>query len=211
MKRKFTNYGGDRPCYTMPPVKVTGGFTLDPQQTNLAAGAVVPFGTLVHADEATRLAKLIKSARVVAIGTDAKQVTLEGNEFAKPLFLKGDYVAKDLSAKLANTPKITALTSDDAGVHITLDKAITGLAVGDALFEVVADGENVKLVAQPNTLSIGEGLDAEIKDELADTVIDVTRDSGNGEIYARRVPPVPASLLDGAMLKGTKVIYTNSL
>lgn len=211
MKRKFTNYGGDRPCYTMPPVKVTGGFTLDPQQTNLAAGAVVPFGTLVHVDEATRLAKLIKSARVVAIGTDAKQVTLEGNEFAKPLFLKGDYVAKDLSAKLASTPKITALTTDDAGVHVTLDKAITGLAVGDALFEVVANGEDVKLVAQPNTLSIGEGLDAEIKDELADTVIDVTRDSGNGEIYARRVPPVPASLLDGAMLKGTKVIYTNSL
>lgn len=211
MKRKFTNYGGDRPCYTMPPVKVTGGFTLDPEQTNLAAGAVVPFGTMVHADEATRLAKLIKSARVVAIGTDAKQVTLEGNEFAKPLFIKGDYVAKDLSAKLANTPKITALTTDDAGVHITLDKAITGLAVGDALFEVVANGEDVKLVAQPNTLSIGEGLDAEIKDELADTVIDVTRDSGNGEIYARRVPPVPASLLDGAMLKGTKVIYTNSL
>lgn len=211
MKRKFTNYGGDRPCYTMPPVKVTGGFTLDPQQTNLAAGAVVPFGTLVHVDEATRLAKLIKSARVVAIGTDAKEVTLEGNEFAKPLFLKGDYVAKDLSAKLANTPKITALTTDDAGVHVTLDKAITGLTVGDALFEVVANGEDVKLVAQPNTLSIGEGLDAEIKDELADTVIDVTRDSGNGEIYARRVPPVPASLLDGAMLKGTKVIYTNSL
>lgn len=211
MKRKFTNYGGDRPCYTMPPVKVTGGFTLDPQQTNLAAGAVVPFGTLVHVDEATRLAKLIKSARVVAIGTDAKEVTLEGNEFAKPLFLKGDYVAKDLSAKLANTPKITALSTDDAGVHVTLDKAITGLAVGDALFEVVANGEDVKLVAQPNTLSIGEGLDAEIKDELADTVIDVTRDSGNGEIYARRVPPVPASLLDGAMLKGTKVIYTNSL
>ncbi|WP_301745861.1 hypothetical protein [uncultured Duncaniella sp.] len=211
MKRKFTNYGGDRPCYTMPPVKVTGGFTLDPQQSNLAAGAVVPFGTLVHVDEATRLAKLIKSARVVAIGTDAKQVTLEGNEFAKPLFIKGDYVAKDLSAKLASTPKITALTTDDAGVHITLDKAITGLAVGDALFEVVANGEDVKLVAQPNTLSIGEGLDAEIKDELADTVIDVTRDSGNGEIYARRVPPVPASLLDGAMLKGTKVIYTNSL
>lgn len=211
MKRKFTNYGGDRPCYTMPPVKVTGGFTLDPEQTNFAAGTVVPFGTLVHADEATRLAKLIKSARVVAIGADAKQVTLEGNEFAKPLFIKGDYVAKDLSAKLADTPKITALTTDDAGVHITLDKAITGLAVGDALFEVVANGEGVKLVAQPNTLSIGEGLDAEIKDELADTVIDVTRDSGNGEIYARRVPPVPAALLDGAMLKGTKVIYTNSL
>lgn len=211
MKRKFTNYGGDRPCYTMPPVKVTGGFSLDSSQTNFAAGAVVPFGTLVHADEATRLAKLIKSARVVAIGTDATQVTLEGDEFSKPLFVKGDYIAKNLSDTLANTPRITGVTTDDTGVHVTLDKAITGLAVGDALFEVVADGDNVKLVAQPNALSIGEGLDAEVKEVLADTVIDITRDSGNGEIYARRVPPVPASLLDGAMLKGTKVVYTQSL
>lgn len=211
MKRKFTNYGGDRPCYTMPPVKVTGGFTLDPKQTNLSAGAVVPFGTLVHADEATRLATLIKSARVVAVGTDAKKVTLEGNEFSKPLFVVGDTVAKDLSAALADCPKITAVATTEAGVEITLAKAISGLAVGDALFEVVADSTNVKLVAQPNALAIAEGLNAEIKEELADTVIDITRDSGNGEIYARRVPPVPASLLDGAMLKGTKVIYTQSL
>lgn len=211
MKRKFTNYGGDRPCYTMPPVKVTGGFTLNPEQTNLAAGAVVPFGTLVHADEATRLATLIKSARVVAVGTDAKKVTLEGDEFSKPLFVVGDTVAKNLSAALADCPKITAVATTEAGVEITLAKAISGLAVGDALFEVVADSTNVKLVAQPNALAIGEGLNAEIKEELADTVIDITRDSGNGEIYARRVPPVPASLLDGAMLKGTKVIYTQSL
>lgn len=211
MKRKFTNYGGDRPCYTMPPVKVTGGFTLNPEQTNLAAGAVVPFGTLVHADEATRLATLIKSARVVAVGTDAKKVTLEGDEFSKPLFVIGDTVAKNLSAALADCPKITAVATTEAGVEITLAKAISGLAVGDALFEVVADSTNVKLVAQPNAIAIGEGLNAEIKEELADTVIDITRDSGNGEIYARRVPPVPASLLDGAMLKGTKVIYTQSL
>lgn len=211
MKRKFTNYGGDRPCYTMPPVKVTGGFTLNPEQTNLAAGAVVPFGTLVHADEATRLATLIKSARVVAVGTDAKKVTLEGDEFSKPLFVVGDTVAKNLSAALADCPKITTVATTEAGVEITLAKAISGLAVGDALFEVVANSTNVKLVAQPNALAIGEGLNAEIKDELADTVIDITRDSGNGEIYARRVPPVPASLLDGAMLKGTKVIYTQSL
>ncbi|MCM1223830.1 MAG: hypothetical protein NC548_56200, partial [Lachnospiraceae bacterium] len=188
MKRNFKNYGGDRPCYTMPPVKVTGGFTLNPEQTNLAAGAVVPFGTLVHADEATRLATLIKSARVVAIGTDAKQVTLEGDEFSKPLFVVGDTVAKDLSAKLADCPKITAVSATNTGVTVTLAKAITGLAVGDALLEVVADGENVKLVAEPNCLCINEGLNAEIKTELADTGIDVTRDSGNGEIYARRVP-----------------------
>lgn len=211
MKRKFTNYGGDRPCYTMPPVKVTGGFTLNPEQTNLPTGAVVPFGTLAYVDEATRLATLIKSARVVAIGTDTKQVTLEGDQFSKPLFSVGDYIAKDLSGTLANTPKINAIAKTDAGVVVTLSAAIAGLAVGDALFEVVANGSNVKLVKQPNCITIGEGMNAEIKDEHADTVIDVTRDSGNGEVYARRVPPVPATLMEGAMLKGTKIVYTQSL
>lgn len=211
MKRKFTNYGGDRPCYTMPPVKVTGGFTLNPEQTNLPTGAVVPFGTLAYVDEATRLATLIKSARVVAIGTDTKQVTLEGDQFSKPLFSVGDYIAKDLSETLANTPKINAIAKTDAGVVVTLSAAIAGLRVGDALFEVVANGSNVKLVKQPNCITIGEGMNAEIKDEHADTVIDVTRDSGNGEVYARRVPPVPATLMEGVMLKGTKIVYTQSL
>ena len=210
MKRKFQNYGGDRHCTTMPPVKVTGGFTLNPAQTNLTAGAVVPFGTLAYVDEATRLATLIKSARVVAIASDTKKVTLEADEFSKPLFIVGDIVAKDLAATLAVCPKITAVANTEAGVQITLNKAIEGLTVGDALFEVVANEAKVKLIAEPNSITIGEGSDAEIKEELADTGIDVTRDSGNGEVYARRVPPVPATLMEGSLLKGTKVSYTNS-
>lgn len=210
MKRKFQNYGGDRHCATMPPVKVTGGFTLNPAQTNLTAGAVVPFGTLAYVDEATRLVTLIKSARVVAIASDTKKVTLEADEFSKPLFVVGDIVAKDLAATLAVCPKITAVANTEAGVQITLNKAIEGLTVGDALFEVVANEANVKLVAEPNSITIGEGSDAEIKEELADTGIDVTRDSGNGEVYTRRVPPVPATLMEGSLLKGTKVSYTNS-
>lgn len=210
MKRKFENYGGERPCYTMPPVKVTGGFTLDPAQTNLPVGAVIPFGTLASVDEATRLAKLIKSARVVAIATDTKKVTLEADEFSKPLFVVGDMVAADLTATAAASPTISAIAKTEAGLEITLSKAISGLSVGAALFEVVADGSNVKLVATPNSLTIGTYEGATIQEELSDTQVDVTRDSGNGEIYARRVPPVPASLLEGNMLKGTKVLYSNS-
>lgn len=190
---------------------VTGGFTLDPAQTNLPVGAVIPFGTLANVNEATRLAKLIKSARVVAIGTDTKKVTLEADEFAKPLFMVGDKVQSDLSATLADTPSISAMSLTEAGLEITLSKAITGLAVGSALYEVVADDTNVKLVAEPNSITIGTHESAEVKEELADTQIDVTRDSGCGEIYARRVPPVPAKYLEGNLLKGTKVAYTQSL
>ena len=211
MKRKTKSYGGSRPCSTQSPVMVTGGFTLDPAQTNLPVGAVIPFGTLACVDEATRLAKLIKSARVVAIGTDAKEVTLEADEFSKPLFMVGDVVQSDLSATLANSPSISAVADTEAGVKITLSKAITGLAVGHGLYEVMADGTNVKLVAEPNSITIGTYESAEVQEELADTQIDVTRDSGCGEIYARRVPPVPAKYLEGNLLKGTKVAYTQSL
>ncbi len=211
MKRKTKSYGGSRPCSTQPPVMVTGGFTLDPAQTNLPVGAVIPFGTLANVNETTRYAKLIKSARVVAIGTDTKQVTLEADEFAKPLFMVGDKVQSDLSATLENTPSISAMSLTEAGLEITLSKAITGLAVGSALYEVVADDTNVKLVAEPNSITIGTHESAEVKEELADTQIDVTRDSGCGEIYARRVPPVPAQYLEGNLLKGTKVAYTKSL
>lgn len=211
MKPKKRSYGGTRPCSTQPPVMVTGGFTLDPAQTNLPVGAVIPFGTLASVNETTRYGKLIKSARVVAIGTDTKKVTLEADEFSKPLFMVGDTVQSDLSATLANSPSITAVANTEAGMEITLSKAITGLAVGSALFEVVADGTNVKLVAEPNSITIDTYESAEVKEELADTQINVTRDSGCGEIYARRVPPVPAKYLEGNLLKGTKVAYTQSL
>lgn len=217
MKRTFTTYGGDRPLYTQPPIQVVGGFTLDPTQTNFAAGAVIPFGTLAHVDESTRLAKLIKSARVVAIdGSNAKLVTVESDEFSKPLFVVGDLLASDLTAAASACPTINAMEVTDAGLKLTLSKSITGLAVGDPLFEVVADtaqgATGVLLVAEPNAITIGEGAPcAEVKAKLGDTGIDVTRDSGSGEIYARRVPPVPASYMEGARLKGTNVLYTNSL
>lgn len=211
MKRSYTNYGGDRPMYTQPPVQVVGGFTLDPAQKNLSAGSVIPFGTLAHVDEQTRLAKLIKSARVVKIASDSKIVTLESDEFSKPLFVVGDIVVKDLKSTLSAAAKITAIKNTDEGMVLTLDKAISTLAVEDGIFEVVADSSNVKLVAVPNAITIGEGSPcAEIKEELADTMVDVTRNSGAGEIYARRVPPVHASLMDGNVLKGTNVQYTNS-
>lgn len=216
MKRTYTTYGGDRPLYTQPPVQVVGGFTLDPTQTNFAAGAVIPFGTLACVDENTRKAKLIKTARIVAIdGSNAKKVTLEGDEFSKPLFVVGDLVTNDLTATAASCPTISDIAQVDGGVQVTLSKTISGLAVGDMLIEVVADtaeqATGVLLVATPNAITIGEGAPcAEIKAELGDTGIDVTRDSGSGEIYALRVPPVPASLMEGAVLKGTKVLYTNS-
>lgn len=126
MKRKTKSYGGTRPCSTQPPIMVVGGFTLDPAQKNLPVGAVVPWGTLASVNEATRLAKLIKSARVVAIDTDTKKVTLEADEFSKPLFTVGDTVQSDLSATLANSPSITAVATTEAGMEIKINCKMVG-------------------------------------------------------------------------------------
>lgn len=209
MKRSFRTFGGDRPVFTEQPIMVTGGFSLNATQAAaFPVGSVIPVGTMSHIDEVSREITIINSARVVAIdANDAKIVTLQTYDTSAPVLVVESVVAKDLGATLASSPKITEVKKVDAGLQITLSKAISGLSVGDALFEVVADGTNVKLLATPNSITIA---DAEVKED-GDTPIDVTRNTCYGEAYARRLPPVPATLLEGNILKGTKVAYTNSL
>lgn len=208
MKFKKKNFGGDCPKFTMPPVMVGGGFTLIAEQAGkIPEGWVIPTGTLAMVDESKREATLVTTGRVTAISTsNNKQVTLQADGAAAPALYVGCYLAKDLSAILASTPTVSAVELTDDGLVVTLSKAISGLAVGDTLCEVVADSTNIKLRATPNSILID---DMEAKGE--ETPIDVTRNTGNGECYARRVPPVPASLLDGNCLKSTKVSYTETL
>ena len=209
MKLQGKKFGGDCPKFTTQPVQVGGGFTLNAAQaTKFAEGWLIPEGSLANVDESTREAVVVVTGRVTAIdATDSKKVTLQADGAAAPPFCVNDYIGKDLTATLANTPKVTAVELTNDGLVVTLSKAITGLAVGDTLCEVVADGSNVKLLAQPNSVLI---TDEEVKAD-GDTCIDVTRNTGNGECYARRVPPVPATLMEGNILKGTKVAYTNTL
>lgn len=188
---------------------VTGGFSLNATQAAaFPVGSIIPVGSMSNIDEVNREITIINSARVVAIdANDAKIVTLLCYDTSAPVLVVNSLVAKDLTATLASTPKINEVKKVDAGLQITLSAAITGLSVGDGIFEVVADGTKVKLLATPNTITIA---DAEVKED-GDTPVDVTRDTANGEAYARRLPPVPTTLLEGNILKGTKVAYTNSL
>jgi len=188
---------------------VTGGFSLNATQAAaFPVGSVIPVGTMSYIDEVSREISIINSARVVAIDAgDAKIVTLQTYDTSAPVLVVNSLVAKDLTATLASTPKITEVKKVDAGLQITLSAAITGLAVGDGVFEVVADGTKVKLLATPNSITIAE---AEVKED-GDTPVDVTRNTGYGEAYARRLPPVPATLMEGNILIGTKVAYSNSL
>lgn len=206
------SYGGDRPITTQQPILVTGGFNLDQTANSFTEGTIIPAGTLVAFDSATRLAKCHKTAKVLLIDVgDAKIVTLV-SDFVKPTFKVGDQVLKAVSGTLANAPVINAISDTSAGYVVTLSAAISGLAVGDIIFQTIADSgtpTNAGLIATSfQALTIAH---AEVKASGMQTGIDITLDSGAGAFYLNRIPPIPSGFLTGNVLKDNhNVKFTSS-
>lgn len=208
-RKKF--FGGTRPIYTgSPAIGVVGGFTLDKSKINIPVGAIIPAGSLAQYDEATRKSVVLKASRVMAINvTDAKKVSLESDEFVTPIFVVGDSVlANEATGDFENAPTIVKVTDDSKGFVVELSAAIAGLKVGDALFQVVAgvaeeEGKApaVLLTDAPQGLSMKSGnpLGTEVLPD--ETTFDISVDSKNGMYYEHRIPPIPASLKNGILLK----------
>jgi hypothetical protein len=215
MKFGKKTYGGDRPVSTSQPLMVAGGFNLDTVGQGFNAGDIIPAGTLAVYDEINRTVKVIKTGKVKAIATDTKVVTLESSRHLKPIFKVGDQVLETVTGELADAPSITAIAvgADNGDYVITLSAAITGLAVGDILVQVVADATtpaNAALVGEASALVIAS---IEVNDAANETGIDVSVNSGIGAWYARRIPAIPADLLsaNGTLLKANpNVKLTNS-
>jgi hypothetical protein len=200
MKRKTTKFVGERPIFSGSPHIVEGGFNLDVSSLNYNVGDTIPAGTLAIYDEQTRLVKLIKTAKVKAINAnDAKIITLVSNDFSTPIFAVGDKVLKAISGAIADAPSITAITNTTSGYIITLSAPITGLAVDDVLQQAVASGTNAASVGTANALTV---TDTEVKED--ETGIDVTNDTMQYAVFARRVLPIPSDQIDanGSYLKG---------
>ncbi|MCR5504058.1 MAG: hypothetical protein K6E94_00530 [Elusimicrobiaceae bacterium] len=160
-------------------------------------GDIIPIGTVAKFDEQTRLVQILKTAEVVDIDSDdAKIVSLKVAEFFKPVFCVGDKIAKAgaISGTYANAISITAINKTKSTYVITLSAAISGLAVGDTLEEVV---EN----ASHNAAERFTGNSVTIKDVEVDefeTAIDVCADTMQYALLERRVPKIPASQKDAA-------------
>lgn len=202
MKRKTDSFTGMRPIFTGSPSIVPGGFNLDVSEQSFNVGDIVPAGSLALYDEQTRKVLIVKTAEVVDIDADnAKIVSLRVAEFFKPIFCVGEKVGKAdaISGKIADAASIVKIEQTKSTYVVTLDKAVTGLAKGDTLEEVVADGENAAERGTARSLTIK---DVEV-DEF-ETAIDVTADTMQYDLLERRVPPIPASQKDatGYMLKG---------
>lgn len=215
MKRKKHSFTGSRPIFTGSPSKVIGGFNLDRSNQNFADGDIIPGGVLAIANEETRLVQVIKTAKVAEVDSeDAKVVTLEVDEFYAPFFAVGDMILKAgaTATAIASVPTIKKIEEKGNIYKITLSAAISGLAKGDVLEEVISDGDT----ATPKSKSRGLANSVTVADNEVkefETSIDVSADTLQYALYERRVLPIPASQKDdtGAFLKANPhVKFTKS-
>jgi hypothetical protein len=212
---KFTKqkFGGIRPIINgMPALGVVGGFNLDRSKVTFQAGSVIPGGSLAQYDESTRLVTVLKASRVKAIDAgDAKIVTLD-TDYIPACFVAGDKVLKTVSGTFAAAPSILKVEDGAAGYVITLSAAISGLAVGDALFQVIADSSaNAALpVDAPQGLTVNAETVGTTVGRF-ETGVDVTTDTKGYMFYRRRIPPLPAQFVSGIALKtNPNVLFTDS-
>ncbi len=201
MKRITHSFTGSRPIFTGSPSLVTGGFNLDTVNQRFSEGDVIPAGTLAIRDEATRLVRIVKTATVAAVDSaDAKKVTLKVDEFHAPVFAVGDKVAKAgaVSGTYEDAVSVAAIVRSDSSCVITLSAAVTGLAAGDVLEEVVA-GADKDTSGKALAAEIGKADCVTVADIVVgayETSVDVCADTMQYELYERRVPAIPASQKD---------------
>jgi hypothetical protein len=163
----------------------TGGFILDDSVVN-TPGYVVPAGTPVYIDEATRLATIAKLAVVYEIVSSGAAYKVN----------KGSNLAVGMSIKKAGGTAyaITAIDITNAAFDlVTTGTTLGTAAVGDALY--VDDTATTKA----NGLTYA---DAELNANGNVEVGVVLR----GTVYARRIPPVPTTVQ--ALL--THIIFSQS-
>lgn len=157
---------------------IRGGFRLD--TTGLTAGATVPGGTLISVDEATRTAKVIKTATLQA---PANATATDYNVLKGHLFEIGDNIAHTVGG---TAYPITAIdTSDPAFDKLTVGTTLAGThTAGKVLFQSSATGASVAAAAPSGLL---------YEDTDVSTHADVAV-VPRGTVYARRIPGVPETL-----------------
>lgn len=193
MKTRKKSFVGERPIFTGSPSIVQGGFNLDRANQTFSDGDIIPAGSLSIKNEQTRLMQIIKTAKVKAIDADdAKIVTLQTDEFYEPCFCVGDKVLVAITGTYANAPAITTIQKQNDSYVITLSAAITGLAVGNIITEVIANSSsNATVRGEANSVTI---CDVEVR--TYETPVDVTADTMQYALYERRVPPIPDTQKD---------------
>lgn len=158
-----------------------GGFSLD--QTGFAAGDHIPAGTVLNFDEATRVAKVLKTATVHA--TAASNAT-EYQVKKGHLFKVGDKIAK-VAGGVATTISTIVTTNADYDV-ITVAATLTAAAEWDVLFESSATGATAAALAVAPKGLLRSSLDivAGFNHQVGAVI--------RGTVYSRRIPGASAEV-----------------
>lgn len=188
MKKKNVTYVGSRPVFTdgRCPIEV-GGYNLSTSQ-HFVEGDIITAGTLARRDEATRTVQIVKTAKVTAV--DGVNVTLASSPFGGPNFCAGDKVLATISGTYADAPSIVEVKDTDSGYVVVLSAAISGLAEGNILQEVVASGSNAAIVKANCVVAVDMVVDND------DNMIDICVDTDRGAVYERRINAVPTAQKD---------------
>lgn len=207
--------GGALVVFEGHPQLLVGGFDFDLADLP-GAGVVLPCGTPVNCDEASRKITPLITLKVKAVdGTDAKKVELVSNGFNGPAVKVGDNVAiinNTLDHEYVNTTGDSASTTfakvvSVDGFNIELEAALTGLAANDILVVVKKNEDTGKaaIKAVPNAL-----LPYDKVYDAAATIVHGDGMIGNDmPVLERRMPPITDAIKAAVQANGHKITFSN--
>lgn len=207
--------GGALVVFEGQPQLLVGGFDFDLADLP-GAGVVLPCGTPVNCDEASRKITPLITLKVKAVdGTDAKKVELVSNGFNGPAVKVGDNVAiinNTLDHEYVNTTGESASTTfakvvSVDGFNIELEAALTGLAANNILVVVKKNEDTGKaaIKAVPNALLP--------YDKVYDAAATIVRGDGmignDMPVLERRMPPITDAIKTAVQANGHKITFSN--
>lgn len=193
------SFGGGLVVFEGKPELLIGGFNFNMDDLP-AVGDVLPCGTPVYCDEATRDIIPVITGKVIAVS--GTSVTLEDHGFGNVAFKVGSTVAK-LGSDLEEAAENYATIASKNGNVLTLSEAVTGLAVGDILVEVDAESKKVKAV--PNALLPYDVVRAE--NEISRTGDGMY--ANDRPVLERRMPAINDTIKDSLLYYGCKFKWSN--
>jgi hypothetical protein len=156
-----------------------GGFSLD--MTGLAAGVIIPAGSVVSANESTRKAKIVKTATMQDVAAN-NATTYKVNK--NHIIAVGDYIARSVGG---TAYAVTDVDTSNADYDVLTVGTTLGVALvaGDAIFVSTATGATA--AAHPAV----SGLLYEDEEAQTDNPLSAVI---RGTVYERRVPGAIATM-----------------
>lgn len=182
MKLKRTLLSGTIPVFGHDKAMqlAQGGFNLD--LTGLAAGATVPAASVLGYDEATRVAKLLKTAKVIeAVASNGVNIKVAKGH----LLQNGDILTSGGAAKA-----VTGINKDNAAYDVvTVSATLGAIPEAGTVYAAAAD------VADGAAFAVGpRGLLWNSVVVPADDYVFVDVVIRHANVYQRRIPAVTDSI-----------------